>query len=218
MTWDPTEAEDWVAKGRFATVSLSGMLPAMAALRRVRGDVVLRTPLSTVEKLLAPRSSSILMGAQEGPVLGTAVEVIKGLGHPRAIALQGVDGSIVPWLKKRTRGIEINGESLSALTVQPADFGLDVDHEPDLPMFGPAEDGSGPADNPQLVQAAGEVTLGVIRGEKSPARNAALLAAALILKVAGRYLTVAEGVDAAVNALDSGAAGDLLERSRTFLA
>jgi anthranilate phosphoribosyltransferase len=218
MTWDPTEAEDWVAKGRFAAISVSGMLPAMAALRRIRGDVVLRTPLSTIEKLLAPVSSAVVMGAQGGPVLGTAVEVIQGIGHPRAIALQGVDGSTIPWVKRRTRGIEIGDQSLVPITVQPADFGLECESEPELPMFGPPEDGAGAADNPKLVAAAGDVTLGVLRGESGPARNASLLAAALILKVAGRCLTLAEGVDSATAALESGGAGDLLERLRTFLA
>jgi anthranilate phosphoribosyltransferase len=85
-------------------------------------------------------------------------------------------------------------------------------------MFGPPEDGAGAADNPKLVAAAGDITLGVLRGESGPARNASLLASALILKVAGRCLTLAEGVDAATSALDSGGAGDLLERLRTFLA
>ncbi|MBK7878863.1 MAG: hypothetical protein IPJ77_24655 [Planctomycetes bacterium] len=78
MTWDPNEAEEWVAKARFGAVAVTGMLPALMNLRRVRGDVTIRTPLATVEKLLAPTSAAVVLGAQGGPVLGGAVEVIQG--------------------------------------------------------------------------------------------------------------------------------------------
>jgi len=217
MTWDPAEAEDWVAKVRFAAVSISGLLPSMLPLRRVRGDVVMHTPLSTVEKLLAPPGSAVVLGAQEGPVLGTAVEVIQALGHPRGVALQGVDGGVVPSLRRRTRGIELSEGSLVPLAVEPADFGLDGPAEPELPMFGPPEEGYGPAANPALVKAPGEITKAVLSGDTGPARDATLLGAAVALKASGRCLTLAEGVDAASAALDSGAARDLLERARGLI-
>ena len=66
----------------------------------------------------------------------------------------------------------------------------------------------------QQLHGAGARAEGVLRGESGSARNATLLGAALILKGAGRALTLAEGVDQAVNALDSGAALDVLHRVR----
>jgi anthranilate phosphoribosyltransferase len=193
------------------------MLPAIVSLRRVRGDVTVRTPLSTVEKLLAPSSAAVLLGAQSGPVLGTAVEGIHGLGHPRGIAIQGLEGGLIPSIRKRTRGIEICDKSFVPVTVDPQDFGLESPVEPELPMFGPPEEGLGTADNPALVKAAGEMTLSVLRGETGPTRNAALLTASLILKVSGRCLTLAEGLDAATKALDEGHAVRLLENLRTLI-
>lgn len=217
MTWDPTEAEDWVVKGRFAAISAAGLLPALVPLRRVRGEIAIRTPLSTVEKLLAPAGSAVVTGAQEGPVLGTAVEVIQALGHPRGAAIQGLEGSTIPRVRRKTRGIEICAGHLVPLTVEPADFGLEGSEEPTLPLFSPPEDGYGAADNPALVQAAGEITRAVLRGEHGPARNATLLAAAVVLKAAGRCLTLAEGVDAAAGALDGGAAEAQVERLRGLI-
>ena len=217
MTWDPSEAEDWVAKGRFAAISVAGLLPGMLPLRRVRGDMVVRTPLSTLEKLMAPSGSAVVLGAQEGPVLGTAVEVIQALGHPRGAALQGIDGGVVPSVRKRTRGIELTDGHLVPLAVEPADFGLEAREEPELPMFGPPEEGYGTADNPALVRMAGEVTRAVLGGEAGPARNATLLGAAVALKVSGRCLTLAEGVDAATSSLDSGAASAVLENLRGLI-
>lgn len=214
MTWDPSEAEDWVAKSRFAVLAAPGMLPALMGLRRVRAEIGVRTPLATVEKLLAPANAAVVVGAQTGPVLGVAVEVLHALGHPRGIVLQGLEGGVVPSLRRRTRGIEITSAHQVPLSIEPSDFGLECGSEPDLPMFGPPDEGYGTGDNKELVATCGEVTRAVIAGERGPARNATLLAAALILRAAGRSPTIADGVSAASEALDSGAARGLLEQMR----
>jgi len=214
MTWDPAEAEDWVARSRFACIAVSGMLPALMDLRNVREGVGMRTALSTVEKLICPPGAAVIAGAQSGPVLGVAVEVMQSLGHPRACAIQGLEGSTTPSVCKRTRGIELAGEHLISLTVEPEDFGLSSASEPELPLYSPAPPGQGAGDNPGLVKAAGELNALVLAGEPGPARNAALLGAALILKAAGRCMTLAEGVDSAMASLDSGQASAVLNAAR----
>jgi anthranilate phosphoribosyltransferase len=214
MTWDPREAEDWVLKTRFAACAVTGMLPGLMGLRQVRGDIAVRTPLSTVEKLISPKTAAVVLGAHEGPVLGTAVQVIQGLGHPRGAAVQGPEGNVVPSVTRRTRGIELTDGHLVPLNVEPEDFGLRSESEPDMPMFGPPPDGHGAGDNPELVKFVGDQTRKVLAGERGPARSAALLAAALFLKAAGKSLTLAEGIDASTSSLDSGAADEVLMRLR----
>jgi anthranilate phosphoribosyltransferase len=216
MTWDPSEAEDWVAKTRFAVTSASGMLPALMGLRRVRGEIGVRTPLSTVEKLIAPDKAAIVIGAQGGPVLGTAVEVLQSLGHPRAIAIQGPEGGVIPHVRKKTRGIELSATHQVPLTIDPADFGLLCECEPDLPMYGPPEDGYGTGDNPLMVEAAGDATKAILAGEGGPGRNAALLGAGVILKAGGKCQTLAEGISLATEALDAGEPCRILERLRSL--
>jgi anthranilate phosphoribosyltransferase len=216
VTWDAAEAEDWVAKARFAAIAVSGMLPEILNLREVRRSLGVRTPLHTVEKLIAPASAAVVLGAQHGPVLGTAVETIAGLGHPRGIAIQGVDGGVIPTVRRRTRGIELTGTHQVPLAIEPADFGLAESSDPELPLYGPPPDGEGTGDNPLLVEAAGCIVEGVLRGEPGPARNATLLGAAIILKAAGRALTIAEGVDQAVSALDAGEPQEVLARVRAL--
>jgi anthranilate phosphoribosyltransferase len=100
----------------------------------------------------------------------------------------------------------VNGNHQVPLTVEPADFGLGGARDPELPMFGPPEDGQGTGDDPVLVRASGDLVDAVIKGEPGPARDASLLGAAVILKAAGRALTLAEGVDQAVTSLESSAA------------
>jgi anthranilate phosphoribosyltransferase len=198
ISWDPAEVDDLVGSLGFAAVSASGLLPALLGLRQVRDDMGVRTPLSTVEKLIVPASAAVVLGAQHGPVLGTAVETMAGLGHPSGIAIQGLSG----------------GRHKTPLTVEPADFGLQHATDPELPMFGPPEEGQGSGDNQLLVRAAGDMVDAVLKGETGPARNASLLGAAVVLKAAGRVMTLAEGVDTAVSSLDSGAALDVLEKLR----
>jgi len=212
ITWDPTEAEDWVCKARFAAIAAPGMLPGLMQLRKVRGELGVRTPLYTVEKLLAPPNAAVVLGAQEGAVLGTAVEVMVGLGYPRGIAIQGVEGGIIPSVRKRSRGIELLANNQVPLTVEPADFGLGCPGEPDLPMYGPPEEGEGTGDNPLMQKAASDIVRGVLAGEQGSSRSAALLGAAVILKAGGRVMTLAEGVDLAMTSLDSGEANAVLKR------
>jgi len=214
MTWDPKECEEWVVKARFGACAVSGMLPALVPLRDLREEIGVRTALSTVEKLLAPPGSSVVVGAHPGPVLGTAIEVVTGLEHPRALALQGPEGSPVPMVSKRTRGIELIEGDLVAMNVEPEDFGLSWPTEPELPLFSLPAEGQGAGDTPGLVRAAGETTQEILAGEPGANRNAALLGAGLILKASGRSLTLADGVDEATRSLDGGGPQSVLEQLR----
>ncbi|MEX1025006.1 MAG: hypothetical protein WD226_08005 [Planctomycetota bacterium] len=207
------EAEDRIERQRFVAIAVTTMLPGLGRLHHVRGELGVRTALSTIEKLIAPGSSAIVTSAQSGPVLGTAVETMAGLGHPSGIVIQGLEGGLIPTLKRRTRGVELAGSHQVPLTVEPNDFGLLCRNNPELPMFGPPEEGLGTGDNPLLMRAALDSIRGVLAGETGPARSATLLCAAVVLKAVGRAMTLAEGVDAAVEALDSGAARKVLQDS-----
>ncbi|HJP01061.1 MAG TPA: hypothetical protein QF764_04770 [Planctomycetota bacterium] len=218
MTWDPQEAESWLEKTGFAVCSVSGMLPELIGMRRMRDAIAMRTPLSTVEKLVCPPSASVVAGAQSGPVLGIAVEVLQELGHARAIAVQGLEGGVVPSVRRKTRAIELSEGYLISVHVEPEDFGLECDAEPELPLFSPPPEGKGQGDNEALMRAAAEMTALVLAGEPGAARSATLITAALILKAAGRCMTLAEGVDAATISLDSGKARQTLEQLRDLIA
>ena len=98
------------------------------------------------------------------------------------------------------------------LSCDPADFGLESEQEPDLPMFGPPEDGRGTGDDTVLASAAADVTRAVLAGEHGPARAATLLTAGLILKAGGRGHSLADSVGLAAEVLDSGRARDVCEK------
>jgi anthranilate phosphoribosyltransferase len=212
MSWDPAETERKVTETGFGAIAAPGMLPSLLGLRRVRGDVGVRTPLSTVEKLIVPPTAALVLGSNPGAVLGLAAGTMAGLGHATGIAIQGVGGGIIPSLVRRTRGVEIAGQHQVSLSIEPSDFGLACPENPELPMYSPPDEGQGPGDNPALVGDAGRMTQAVLAGEPGPARNATLLGAAVILKAARRAMTLAEGVDAAMRSLESGAARQVLAK------
>jgi anthranilate phosphoribosyltransferase len=143
-----------------------------------------------------------------------AVEVLQALGHPRAIALQGLEGSVTPSVRRRTRGIEACDKHLVPLNVEPEDFGLHESEEPEMPFFGPPDDGKGTGDNPELIKASAQVTRAILAGERGPARSAAVLGAAVMVKASGLAPTLAEGVDAVTKSLESGAAQRVLDSIR----
>ena len=53
------------------------------------------------------------------------------------------------------------GEEVPTVGAEPGDFGLACESDPDLPMYGPPDDGEGTGDNPLLVQAAEGLALAV---------------------------------------------------------
>ncbi|MEO0649395.1 MAG: hypothetical protein AAFZ65_01805 [Planctomycetota bacterium] len=214
LTWDPREVEHWISETRFGAIAAAGMLPQLLGLRQIRGDIGVRTPLSTVEKLIVPQGSSVVLGAQTGPVLGRAVEVMQSLGHPSGMAIQGIEGSVVPTLLRKSRGIHLDGQHQVPMTIEPGDFGFQAEQNPEMPLYGPPEDGEGTGDNPALVRCAGEATQAVLAGQTGEARSATLLTAAVFLRTARVVPTFAEGVGRATDALDSGEASAILARLR----
>ena len=215
LTWDPNEAEDWVAKTRFAAICAPGMIPARSrtCATCVATSVCARRSRRS-SSCSRPQSSSVVLGARPGPVLGTAVEVMQTLGHPSGMAIQGIEGGVVPTLRKRSRGIHLDGCHQVPITIEPADFGLSCDHDAELPMFGPPDEGFGTADNPEIVRAACEENQAVLAGQHGVARSHALLTAAILLRTLGLAPTIADGVAKATESLDSGAASEVLVRLR----
>jgi anthranilate phosphoribosyltransferase len=201
FTDDAAHAADLLGRPGLAALSTNACLPGLRKLDRVRAELETRNSLHTVEKLLHLPGRPVLVGAAGGPVLAIAADVVRALGHERAVVVQGPDGSVVPSLVGPTRGIEVDGASLSHLAIDPSDYGFRRPKEPRLAQPGP--DG---------VAAA---IRGVLLREAGAARNASVLGAALILYTAGVVGSLSEGVGRAAAAIDEGKALAVLDELRT---
>ena len=97
-----------------------------------------------------------------------------------------------------TRVAELRAGRVSTYEVTPADFGVET-------VAPEALAGREPEQNAAVVRA-------VVEGsERGPARSAVLVNAAAAFQVSGRVDSLAEGAAAAANAIDSGAAGTVLD-------
>jgi len=201
FTEDPAHATEMLASPGFAALSAGMCLPGLRRLDRMRAELEARSALHTVEKLLCIPGKPALVGAAGGPVLAIAADVMRALGHERAVIVQGPDGSIVPSLVAPTRGIEVEGASLAHLVIDPADYGFRRPKEPRLSQPGP--------------DGAAATIRGVLLREAGAARNASILGAALILYTAGVAGSVADGVGRATAAIDEGKALAVLDELRT---
>lgn len=120
------------------------------------------------------------------------------LGHERALVVHGAPGMDEISPCGPTRVAELRAGRVSTYEVTPADFGVET-------VAPEALAGREPEQNAAVVRA-------VVEGsERGPARSAVLVNAAAAFQVSGRVDSLAEGAAAAANAIDSGAAGTVLD-------
>ncbi|RMH01410.1 MAG: hypothetical protein D6702_11525 [Planctomycetota bacterium] len=179
--WQPTQAD-----------------PGWKRLLEIENRIGLRLAPDQVCKLLAPPGCRLMVPARGGPVLGLASEAVASLGHQRALIVQGVEGSLDPFVAEPTRGVSSEHGLRSPLRLDPADLVLDCPGEPE-------------AEEEDLLEASLLVTRRALLGGDDPASCSALIGAGLIVRLSGRFPDLAEAVGAAREAIDSGAAQQVLE-------
>jgi anthranilate phosphoribosyltransferase len=172
---------------------------AMANVIPVRKGLGVRTIFNFLGPLTNPAGAERqLLGVADRHYQETIAEALVGLGSVRAMVVSAEDGVDELSIAARTRVIEVRDGGTEERFVQPEDFG-----------FATAEldqvAGGTPAENAAAARA-------VLGGESGPRRDLVLLNAGAAIYVGGKADTLADGVERAGGAIDSGAAGELLER------
>jgi anthranilate phosphoribosyltransferase len=119
------------------------------------------------------------------------------LGSDRAWVVHGADGIDEMSTTGHTKVSECREGAVSTFYVHPSDFGLPKAEGKDLR-------GGDAAANAEILG-------GILAGENGPRRDVVLLNAGAALFVGGKAATVREGIDRAVEAIDSGAARNKLD-------
>jgi len=166
-------------------------------LWRIEEEVGLRSIPDTVCKLTAPDGARLVVPAMSGPVLGKAGDAVAALGHQRAVVMQGMEGSVDPYLCETTRGLFLAEGIKSPLRLEPMDLGLFGDFEP-AQMH---ED---------RLEAAVLATQKAIAGVDGPELQVSLLGAAILLRLADLSRDFASAVAQARDVVESGKAGQRL--------
>jgi anthranilate phosphoribosyltransferase len=172
---------------------------ATAHVVPVRKALGVRTVFNFLGPLTNPAGASRqLLGVAERHYQETIAEALVGLGSVRALVVAADDGLDELSLSSPTRVIEVADGRTSEWFAEPGQFGL-------APAELDSVAGGTPAENAAAVRV-------VLAGEPGPKRDLALFNAAAAIYVGGLAADLGEGVVKAAAAIDSGAAGNVLDK------
>lgn len=175
------------------------MHPAMRHVSAVRKKLAIRTIFNVLGPLSNPAGASHqLLGAgrpELRPLLATSLRL---LGVERALVVSGADGLGEVTLAGSTYATEVAGGTEHVREFRPEQFGLAAAPLDALRVATPAE-------------SAAKVR-SVLAGDSGAARDIVILNAAAGLLAFDATLPALEAARRAADAIDSGAAGDLLRR------
>jgi anthranilate phosphoribosyltransferase len=159
----------------------------------VRKELAVRTIFNFLGPLTNPAGARRqLIGVSDPAYLERMAGALARLGVDRALVVSSEDGLDEMSTSASTHVVEVNGNAIERYVVAAQDVGLAAT-TPDTIT------GSTP-------QANAETTRAILEGEPGPRRDLALLNAGAAIYAAGVSDSLGEGVDAARDAVDSGAA------------
>lgn len=172
--------------------------PAMQHVGAARSALGIPTIFNLLGPLTNPgRARHQLLGVFAPELTDRLAQVLRELGSERAWVVHAEDGLDELSTLGPTRISELQGGQIRDWTLDPRDFGLPYAKLSDLQV--------------KNADESARVITGILRGEKGPARDIALLNAAAALTVAGHSSDIAGAMNAAGRAIDSGAARQTLE-------
>lgn len=176
---------------------------ALAHVAGVRKQLGFRTIFNLLGPLCNPAMvNRQLVGVFAEKWLIPFADALKSLGSKRAWIVHGEDGLDEISVTGSTRVAELNGGHVRQFTISPADAGLSV-HSMASIVGGDAK-------------ANAQAMLRLLEGELGAFRDAVCINVAAALIVAEKVKSLREGVEVAVQALNSGAARRTLENLVRF--
>ena len=173
---------------------------AMKHVVPVRKELAVRTIFNFLGPLTNPAGAERqLLGVSDRRYQETIAEALLGLGCERALVVSAEDGLDEVSVSGTTRVIEVRDGATEEWFVSPGDLGFT---EAPVELIA----GGSPEENADVARA-------VLDGsEQGPARDVVVLNAGAAILAAGRVDDLAAGVDRAREAIDSGAAGEVLSK------
>jgi anthranilate phosphoribosyltransferase len=172
--------------------------PSMRHAAPVRRELGVRTAFNLLGPLTNPAGASRqIVGVPRAELTELMARALALLGSTRAWVVHGADGLDEISTTGHTKVSECRAGGVHTFHVHPADFGIAMATPEDLR-------GGDVAENAEIV-------LGVLNGDRGPARDVVTLNSGAALFVAGRASSVVDGIQRAAAAVDSGAARATLD-------
>ena len=166
-----------------------------------RREIGVRTIFNILGPLSNPAGADVqLLGVYDRTLTGTMARVLGDLGSKRAWVVHGEDGLDEITLTAGTIVSELKEGEVKTFQLQPEKFGLGICRPEELK-------GGGPEENAKII-------LEILKGEKGPKRDIALLNAGAVIMLGGGAVTLLEGIKKAQQSIDSGQAMKKLESLR----
>ena len=196
----PEQVADCIREVGFGFMFAPQHHAAMKHVVPVRKALGVRTIFNLLGPLTNPAGAPHqVIGVSDGPFLEHMAMALARLGGRSALVVSSEDGLDEVSISAPTRVVELRDGKVETYTITPEDLGVES---------APIEAiGSGPPEE------NARITRGVLSGEDTgPARSLTLANAGAAIYAAGRADDLAAAVSAAAEAIDSGAANDVLER------
>jgi anthranilate phosphoribosyltransferase len=172
---------------------------AMKHVVPVRKELAVRTIFNFLGPLTNPAGARRqLLGVSDRRYQETIAEALVGLGCERALVVSSEDGVDEIGLSETTRVIEVTERGTEEWFVHPEDLGIERAPLEELAGGTPEENAA--------------ITMSVLEGEPGPPRNVTVLNAGAAIFAAGAAEDLGDGARKAAEAIDSGAAREVLSR------
>ena len=197
----PLEAEHSLGETNFATMTTDFYLPELHDLLQLRREMVRRTALNVVEKMISPvRGSRFAVGITHRPFLSTISQTLVELGVEHALIFQAIEGSDEAPLDGNSALVRVNKGKIEEFRIPPESLGLPRATKADVSWKGEEEEA--------------RRLLGALAGDEGPVHDLILYNAALRLWVADETTPLEVHLEDARATLHSGGALELLDRLR----
>lgn len=168
-----------------------------------RREIGIRSIFNTIGPLVHPAGAKRqLLGVYAPTLAPTMAAALQRLRSVHCLIVHSDDGLDEISLSAPTQITELKHETVTAFKLDPRDFGF-------TPAPIDAIAGGDASSNARMIRA-------VLAGDPGPARDVVLLNSGAAIYAGGMATTIAEGIDKARAALDSGAAGRKLTQLAEF--
>lgn len=199
----PERIADSIDEHGFGFLFAPAHHPAMRHAGPVRRELAARTVFNVLGPLTNPAGARAqLVGVYAPGLAGTVARVLALLGADRALVVHGAGGIDELSPAGPNLVFEVEGGRVVQSTVDPSDLGVAPCAPEDLA-------GGPPERNAAAIRE-------VFEGATGPRRDAVLLNAAAALRIAGLVGDLGEGLAAAAEVVDGGAAAAKLETLVAF--
>jgi anthranilate phosphoribosyltransferase len=196
---EPDEVADCIDEVGFGFMFAPKHHAAMKHVVPIRRELGVRTIFNLLGPLTNPAGARHqVIGVSDPSKLEIMAAALGELGTRTALVVSSTDGLDEFSVSGATRVVELRDGRLASYDVTPAEVGLEQVGD------GTVRAGT-PAENAQVLR-------GVLDGERGTERALAILNAGAAIHVAGRADSITDGVREAEQAIDSGAAAEVLAR------